>query len=102
MASSRYSTGTDRLSFPFSRSEEHTSELQSLTNVVCRLLLEKNNVVQPGGVRPPRRPQPDEIWLDNRRQLDLPRHAGHPAAHIRDALRARAHPLHRLAHSTAG
>src|SRR6202023_3628890 len=25
-----------------SRSEEHTSELQSLTNLVCRLLLEKN------------------------------------------------------------
>src|SRR5438046_7472918 len=30
------------------RSEEHTSELQSLTNLVCRLLLEKkkNNVIQ--------------------------------------------------------
>src|SRR5262249_62163317 len=28
--------------FPlFKRSEEHTSELQSLTNLVCRLLLEK-------------------------------------------------------------
>src|SRR5437016_9921147 len=26
---------------PLSRSEEHTSELQSLTNLVCRLLLEK-------------------------------------------------------------
>src|SRR5438046_6162377 len=26
---------------PSSRSEEHTSELQSLTNLVCRLLLEK-------------------------------------------------------------
>src|SRR5258706_8775771 len=25
----------------FERSEEHTSELQSLTNLVCRLLLEK-------------------------------------------------------------
>ena len=25
----------------YSRSEEHTSELQSLTNLVCRLLLEK-------------------------------------------------------------
>src|ERR1019366_8680616 len=25
------------------RSEEHTSELQSLTNLVCRLLLEKNH-----------------------------------------------------------
>src|SRR5262249_59739095 len=30
--------GTDRGS---TRSEEHTSELQSLTNLVCRLLLEK-------------------------------------------------------------
>src|SRR5262249_61255896 len=28
-----------------SRSEEHTSELQSLTNLVCRLLLEKKNNV---------------------------------------------------------
>src|SRR5258706_7313079 len=27
--------------WPASRSEEHTSELQSLTNLVCRLLLEK-------------------------------------------------------------
>src|SRR5258706_14649741 len=29
------------LLFPLERSEEHTSELQSLTNLVCRLLLEK-------------------------------------------------------------
>src|SRR5262249_58631867 len=28
------------------RSEEHTSELQSLTNLVCRLLLEKKNAEQ--------------------------------------------------------
>src|SRR5438093_1946240 len=28
---------------PQVRSEEHTSELQSLTNLVCRLLLEKKN-----------------------------------------------------------
>src|SRR5438046_3294411 len=28
------------------RSEEHTSELQSLTNLVCRLLLEKKNTHQ--------------------------------------------------------
>src|SRR5438046_4859362 len=28
-----------------SRSEEHTSELQSLTNLVCRLPLEKKNIV---------------------------------------------------------
>src|SRR5438093_10347376 len=30
---------------PRSRSEEHTSELQSLTNLVCRLLLEKKNPI---------------------------------------------------------
>src|SRR5258706_12210640 len=29
------------------RSEEHTSELQSLTNLVCRLLLEKKKNVDP-------------------------------------------------------
>src|SRR5260221_5176134 len=28
------------------RSEEHTSELQSHSDLVCRLLLEKNNVLQ--------------------------------------------------------
>src|SRR5262249_61938117 len=30
----------------FDRSEEHTSELQSLTNLVCRLLLEKKKTNQ--------------------------------------------------------
>src|SRR5262249_62158224 len=31
------------------RSEEHTSELQSLTNLVCRLLLEKKKHINPPG-----------------------------------------------------
>src|SRR5205085_6298824 len=31
-----------------SRSEEHTSELQSQSNLVCRLLLEKKNLKKPG------------------------------------------------------
>src|SRR5438093_8189524 len=31
---------------PLERSEEHTSELQSLTNLVCRLLLEKKKNTQ--------------------------------------------------------
>src|SRR5688572_32554114 len=35
------------------RSEEHTSELQSQSNLVCRLLLEKKN--QLPAERPPRR-----------------------------------------------
>src|SRR5256886_17318637 len=29
------------------RSEEHTSELQSQSNIVCRLLLEKKNTIEP-------------------------------------------------------
>src|SRR5438093_12802807 len=41
----RRSERVAKLRVPFSvldaRSEEHTSELQSLTNLVCRLLLEK-------------------------------------------------------------
>src|SRR5256885_9481114 len=39
-------TGPDYVSYvglPDERSEEHTSELQSPCNLVCRLLLEKNN-----------------------------------------------------------
>src|SRR5438093_8329021 len=38
---SRSSATPKRASDFASRSEEHTSELQSLTNLVCRLLLEK-------------------------------------------------------------
>src|SRR2546430_4131719 len=37
------------------RSEEHTSELQSQSNLVCRLLLEKKNDASP---LPPHRPTP--------------------------------------------
>src|SRR5688572_20532503 len=35
------------------RSEEHTSELQSQSNLVCRLLLEKKNVPRVPGLRHP-------------------------------------------------
>src|SRR5262245_64946802 len=31
--------------YPGNRSEEHTSELQSLRHIVCRLLLEKKNSI---------------------------------------------------------
>src|SRR5256885_9043738 len=34
-------SGEESRTFPFDRSEEHTSELQSPCNLVCRLLLEK-------------------------------------------------------------
>src|SRR2546430_3911827 len=37
------------------RSEEHTSELQSQSNLVCRLLLEKKNTPGEATARPPRR-----------------------------------------------
>src|SRR2546427_5040305 len=36
------------------RSEEHTSELQSQSNLVCRLLLEKKKKVEARGHRKPR------------------------------------------------
>src|SRR5262249_59089889 len=35
--------GSERRRARSARSEEHTSELQLLTNIVCRLLLEKKN-----------------------------------------------------------
>src|ERR1019366_6910778 len=49
------------------RSEEHTSELQSLTNLVCRLLLEKKkrktqDVSSDLHRRRPRRPVPGDTW----------------------------------------
>src|SRR5205823_11953627 len=37
--------GVYHFSQPLSRSEEHTSELQSLAYLVCRLLLEKNRIM---------------------------------------------------------
>src|SRR5438093_4348972 len=40
----RPSCTTSRVPGMSVRSEEHTSELQSLTNLVCRLLLEKKNI----------------------------------------------------------
>src|SRR2546430_12540153 len=33
------------------RSEEHTSELQSQSNIVCRLLLEKKTTYSPAGTK---------------------------------------------------
>src|SRR2546430_12737860 len=38
------SRSTRSESFAFFRSEEHTSELQSQSNLVCRLLLEKKKI----------------------------------------------------------
>src|SRR2546427_4273801 len=41
------------------RSEEHTSELQSQSNLVCRLLLEK------------KKKNKNETWIRRQRKLDL-------------------------------
>ena len=41
MASGTVAPSTADMSLPSRRSEEHTSELQSRENLVCRLLLEK-------------------------------------------------------------
>src|SRR5438270_1614767 len=41
IASTRNCPTMSRLRAPSARSEEHTSELQSQSNLVCRLLLEK-------------------------------------------------------------
>src|SRR5438046_7463647 len=42
----KFAQGRYQISKEKKRSEEHTSELQSLTNLVCRLLLEKKNKQQ--------------------------------------------------------
>src|SRR5437016_10336854 len=49
--SSEVVAGCDRL-IQAVRSEEHTSELQSLTNLVCRLLLEKKKKAISGHIGP--------------------------------------------------
>src|SRR5262249_60385810 len=43
----RYGESLGALTKGLWRSEEHTSELQSLTNLVCRLLLGKKTVIPP-------------------------------------------------------
>src|SRR5256885_981984 len=49
-------SGGEEINDDRTRSEEHTSELQSPCNLVCRLLLEKKNATSA-----PRRPQPSII-----------------------------------------
>src|SRR5437899_4746899 len=46
-------TGFGELVLPAVRSEEHTSELQSLRHLVCRLLLEKKKAQRCPAVRVP-------------------------------------------------
>src|ERR1035441_10799633 len=64
----KYSSSVSFLrSFP-NRSEEHTSELQSLRHLVCRLLLEKTKTQK----------QSTETWH---------RHVQHGTAHVRTTVR---------------
>src|SRR5256885_4843876 len=51
-------THTARTNHPCVRSEEHTSELQSPCNLVCRLLLEKKKKTTPPSLRNVRRRPP--------------------------------------------
>src|SRR2546430_12225785 len=53
------------------RSEEHTSELQSQSNLVCRLLLEKKKNTRPHSSRKDHSPQYPEPQ-DRRRALEPP------------------------------
>src|SRR2546430_7100623 len=50
----------DRAGSVYPRSEEHTSELQSQSNLVCRLLLEKQNML---GRRPAALPTASRLAL---------------------------------------
>src|SRR2546430_6583478 len=50
------SAAAARTRFVVTRSEEHTSELQSQSNLVCRLLLEKKNKTEPGVYHRPSTP----------------------------------------------
>src|SRR5262249_61429338 len=54
--SRRQATPAGRATGTAARSEEHTSELQSLTNLVCRLLLEKQKTHMKSGIQYPRPP----------------------------------------------
>src|SRR5256885_2967890 len=56
------------------RSEEHTSELQSPCNLVCRLLLEKKKIALTRPLRPPLRstsPYCVFLWLADSRHFRL-------------------------------
>src|SRR2546430_13717386 len=65
---------------PDFRSEEHTSELQSQSNLVCRLLLEKKkNTTQHSTQAATHNPSPLTV-LDISRVLQVPTHTSMPIA----------------------
>src|SRR5260370_25119632 len=65
---------------PCARSEEHTSELQSHLNLVCRLLLEKKKRNRVVTLKPSGREYPSTAWVmrksSERWRLNRPRYGG--------------------------
>src|SRR5687767_15421286 len=61
-SASRTVTPSSRIR-PRARSEEHTSELQSQSNLVCRLLLEKKKTERMRCALAPARPQDENQWV---------------------------------------
>src|SRR5256886_8331525 len=76
------------------RSEEHTSELQSQSNLVCRLLLEKKKILHlPPLLLPPSRPRLRELTADVHIREQSPHNGDSPHAQ---------HPLVRTPESPVG
>src|SRR2546430_3631636 len=78
------------------RSEEHTSELQSQSNLVCRLLLAKKKTAQRPGVRVTgcvagRRPAPRYLLIHPVRDPTRPRARPHAVVLRTTQRRARCH-----------
>src|SRR2546421_1453105 len=89
MRSSVRSTGTSWPRTGRPRSEEHTSELQSRSDLVCRLLLEKKkkqNNSDPGRPCIPQRRDgcPDPSFLPSRYDLSRVSHGFHFPLHTAD------------------
>ena len=62
-----------------------------------RQLQPRGRLGQLGGVPPPRAPRAHDVRPDDRGLVDLHRHAGHPAGHVRDVRRRRRAALRRHA-----
>ena len=65
--------------------------------VLHRQLQPRRRLGDLAGVPPARAARPDDVRPDDRRLVDLHRHAGHPAGHLRDVRRRRREALRRHA-----
>src|SRR5258706_4337306 len=70
------------------RSEEHTSELQSLTNLVCRLLLEKKKHHRSHGIPEQRDARLRDALESERHDRLQPQHLTDPATDLRSVASA--------------